>query len=169
LPSANGSSRVCFADGTEAIIGVKAEVEKSQIRVGYGEHGAHLGTSGGGDAEDDDEGEGGGGSAGKGAGESSWVEVSIEVPGVRDDDALPIFLSAMLTEAFVADGRLKDRLWINRRFHWKLYIDVGWLCATSFNLNLLTILDPTLVGATKLSITPPLHYHTSSVAFRPIT
>ena len=51
--------------------------------------------------------------------------MSIEVPGYRDDDALPVFLSAMLTEALVADGKLKDRLWINRRFHWKLYIDVS--------------------------------------------
>lgn len=30
LPSANGSARVCFSDGTEAIVGVKAEVEKSR-------------------------------------------------------------------------------------------------------------------------------------------
>ncbi|CAF9942211.1 hypothetical protein IMSHALPRED_003417, partial [Imshaugia aleurites] len=29
LPSANGSARLCFADGTEAIVGVKAEVEKA--------------------------------------------------------------------------------------------------------------------------------------------
>src|SRR2546421_12446157 len=30
LPSTNGSARICFADGTEAIVGVKAEVEKTQ-------------------------------------------------------------------------------------------------------------------------------------------
>ncbi|CAD6566742.1 MAG: Exosome complex component RRP42 [Alectoria sarmentosa] len=30
LPSANGSARLCFADGTEAIVGVKAEIEKAQ-------------------------------------------------------------------------------------------------------------------------------------------
>ena len=44
---------------------------------------------------------------------------------MRDDDALPVFLSAMLTEALHADGGLKDRLWINSRFHWRLYIDVS--------------------------------------------
>src|SRR6266536_2043281 len=30
LPGTNGSARICFADGTEAIIGIKAEVEKSR-------------------------------------------------------------------------------------------------------------------------------------------
>jgi hypothetical protein len=30
LPGTNGSSRICFADGTEAIVGIKAEVEKSR-------------------------------------------------------------------------------------------------------------------------------------------
>jgi exosome complex component RRP42 len=125
LPSANGSSRVCFADGTEAIVGVKAEVEKSYMRPGTREH--HLAAVG--EDEDDDQ-EGGIGSR-QGIGENSWVEMSIEVPGYRDDDALPIFLSSMLTEALVADGKLKDRLYINRRFHWKLYIDVGSARTTS--------------------------------------
>jgi exosome complex component RRP42 len=112
LPSANGSARICFGDGTEAIVGVKAEVEKSFRRAGI----EHVE-----EASDDNEGEAQGGE--KGTGEESWTEISIEVPGFRDDDALPIFLAAMLTEALLADGKLKDRLWINRRFHWKLYID----------------------------------------------
>jgi exosome complex component RRP42 len=125
LPSANGSARVCFADGTEAIVGVKAEVEKSHLRPGAGEQ---LWSGGGDNAEDEGQHEGIGSS--KGVGESLWVEMSIEVPGYRDDDALPVFLSTMLTEALVADCRLKDRLWINRRFHWKLYIDVraAYMC-----------------------------------------
>jgi len=117
IPSANGSARVCFSDGTEAIAGVKAEVEKSQRRLATTEQGLPL------DEEDDDEERSGGSNSG--AGENSWIAVSIEVPGYRDDDALPVFLSAMLMEALLADGKLKDRLWINRRFHWKLYIDVG--------------------------------------------
>ena len=120
LPAANGSARVCFADGTEAIVGVKAEVEKSQWRPGASSEGVY-------EAENDDDVEVDDGRESrrqKGMGESSWVEMSIEVPGYRDDDALPVFLSAMLTEALVADGKLKDRLYINRRFHWKLYIDV---------------------------------------------
>lgn len=130
LPGANGSARICFADGTEAIVGVKAEVEKSRRRLDTTEHGVHLGTGAGdeemgGDDEDEDDAEGASGrSKSRGSGEDSWVEMSIEIPGFRDDDALPVFLAAMLTEALLASGQLKDRLWINRRFHWKLYIDV---------------------------------------------
>ena len=41
---------MCFADGTEAIVGVKAEVEKSQWRPAAREHGLRLG-----DMEVDDE------------------------------------------------------------------------------------------------------------------
>jgi exosome complex component RRP42 len=120
IPSANGSARVCFSDGTEAIAGVKAEVEKSQWRAGTGEEGLRLD-----EAEGDEEEDGRAGGT-EGTGENSWIAMSIEVPGYRDDDALPVFLSAMLTEALLADGKLKDRLWINRRFHWKLYIDVSY-------------------------------------------
>ncbi|KAA6414597.1 MAG: 3 exoribonuclease family [Lasallia pustulata] len=104
LPSTNGSARICFADGTEAIVGVKAEVEMEE--VGGGE------DMGGGDGEE-----------GK-RGEEGWVELTIEIPGCRDDDALPIFLAAMLSEALVAGGELVARLRINARFHWKLYIDL---------------------------------------------
>jgi exosome complex component RRP42 len=126
LPSTNGSARVCFSDGTEAIVGVKAEVEKSDPRPAVSERDLHLSVRlSGMDLDGDKEGD----EASKGAGESAWVEMSIEIPGYRDDDTLPVFLSAMLTEALLASGDLKDRLWINRRFHWKLYIDVGTLQA----------------------------------------
>jgi len=81
-----------------------------------------LGAGGVGDVDMDEEDDEQTSRAGKG--EETWLEVAIEIPGMRDDDALPVFLSAMLTEALLADGELKDRLWINRRFHWRLYIDV---------------------------------------------
>ena len=141
LPSANGSARICFADGTEAVVGVKAEVEKSKangfsnLRGVSGEVAAEgslgLGTGGGGEDEsmDSDEEDGGvglelGEDGGKGRGEDEWLELSIEIPGMRDDDALPVFLAAMLREALLAERGLQDRLWMNRRFHWRLYIDV---------------------------------------------
>jgi exosome complex component RRP42 len=123
LPTTNGSARVCFADGTEAIVGVKAQVEKSQWRPVAGEHGQDLAAAAVEADDQDDEGEQPKGGT-QAVGENSWVEMSIELPGYRDDDALPTFLSAMLTEALLASGELKGRLWINRRFHWKLYIDV---------------------------------------------
>ena len=130
LPSANGSARICFADGTEAVVGVKAEVEKSKtLFAATGEIAAEgvlgLGTGGGEDVAMNEDGEDGDEETRKGRGEDSWLEISIEIPGMRDDDALPIFLSAMLREALLAEGGLRDRLWINRRFHWRLYVDVG--------------------------------------------
>lgn len=135
LPSTNGSARICFADGTEAIVGVKAEVEKTPLRFSSGEQrdGVHLGTGGQDEEmrdveEEEEEGaerEGARPTGRRGVGDNSWVEMTIEIPGFRDDDAMPVFLAAMLNEALLASGDLPDRLWINGRFHWKLYIDVS--------------------------------------------
>jgi hypothetical protein len=95
-------------------VGVKAEVEKSrQARIAEGE------------SEDVDMGEDIN-ATGEGQGRNEWLEVAIDVPGLRDDDALPVFLGAMLSEALCADSGLKDRLWINARFHWRLYVDVSF-------------------------------------------
>ncbi|KAI9656795.1 MAG: hypothetical protein M1821_003434 [Bathelium mastoideum] len=143
LPNTNGSARICFADGTEAIVGVKAEMEKSAWRPGIEIGGAEGLVEEG----DDGDGEGGGvGSSGErqkrrqGIGQNSWVEMSVEIPGYRDDDAMPVFLAAMLTEALLATGTLKDRLWINERFHWKLYIDILLLSPPlSYPLPLLSL------------------------------
>ncbi|KAI9776196.1 MAG: hypothetical protein M1839_000517 [Geoglossum umbratile] len=106
LPGTNGSGRICFPDGNEAVVGVKAEVERS---LGGGRQAWGMG--------DDGEQE-------EGRGENAWVELTIEIPGLRDDDALPVFLAAMLNEALLASGDLVDRLWINQRWHWKLYVDI---------------------------------------------
>lgn len=141
LPGANGSARIGFADGTQAIVGVKAEVEKTVVGTGVIDS-ADPGVNGGGDDGDGDGDEGLGRDGGSGAaasGQGSWVQMSIEIPGFRDDDALPVFLAEMMREALVgavgsgsgsgsddADmaGGLKGRLVINRRWHWRLYIDV---------------------------------------------
>ncbi|KAG9186535.1 hypothetical protein G6011_09643 [Alternaria panax] len=112
LPTANGSARIALEDGTEALVGVKAEVDKSRQRPTLGE--PEDVEMGGGEETDD----------GRGRGQNAWVEMSVEVPGFREDDALPVFLSSMLTESLLASGELKDRLYINRRFHWKLYVDI---------------------------------------------
>ena len=111
LPGANGSARIALEDGTEALVGVKAEVERSPQRPSLGE----LEEVEMRDEEVDES---------KGKGQNSWVEMSVEVPGFREDDALPVFLASMLKESLLASGELKDRLYINRRFHWKLYVDV---------------------------------------------
>lgn len=56
---------------------------------------------------------------------NEWVDVNVEIPGFRDDDSMPVFLAAMLGEALLADGEFTGRLYINRRFHWKIYLDVS--------------------------------------------
>ncbi|KAJ4306919.1 Exosome complex component rrp42 [Collariella sp. IMI 366227] len=125
LPGTNGSARICFADGTEAIVGVKAEVERTAQRPG--EDSVYLEE--GGAMEDDDE-EGGETREDKRKGEASWVEMTVEIPGLRDDDSGTAFLAAMLSEALLADGEFVKRLWINRRFHWKLpFFDDDWAAA----------------------------------------
>lgn len=128
LPGANGSARVCFADGTEAIVGVKAEVEKTRARIGHDPEEEEGGVDPVTDpVEDGDDGEGGGGDDGR-RGHSDWVEMTVEIPGQRDDEAGTVFLAAMLSEALLADGEFAKRLYINRRFHWKLYLDVCNTC-----------------------------------------
>lgn len=114
LPGTNGSARICFADGTEAIVGIKAEVEKS--RPNYQDAEA---------VDEDEETTRNSKASGENRGSNEWVELAVEIPGLRDDDSMPIFLAAMLTEALLADGEFTKRLWINRRFHWKLYLDVS--------------------------------------------
>jgi hypothetical protein len=155
---------VCFSDGTEAIVGVKAEVEKS--RPARQSEGDSVG-------EDVEMGEDIN-ATGEGKGRNEWLEVAIDVPGLRDDDALPVFLGAMLSEALCADGGLRDRLWINARFHWRLYVDVsfaGFLYCIlgEFKNMMLTIFttDPSLVAAsfipsasTELDDTPCSAQHT---------
>lgn len=78
------------------------------------------------------------------------MQMSIEIPGFRDDDALPVFLAEMMREPLVEsvssggkggngreegemEGGLKGRLVINRRWHWRLYIDVRDYVPSSFD------------------------------------
>jgi exosome complex component RRP42 len=156
LPSTNGSARVCFADGTEAIVGIKAAVEKTSIR--FHPEGDDEADDTGMDMDADD----GTPAPSKGQGDNDWVEMSIEIPGFRDDDALPVFLSAMLTEALLASGDLKDRLWINRRFHWKLYIDV--CCSITFLHNLLIFIGTSTICTIIISIASTINHDTSGFA-----
>lgn len=105
-------------------MGIKAEVERSRVIWMQDVEERDLSGGGGDDEDVEEDGEGGVG-AGKEKGLNEWVELSVEIPGFRDDDSMPVFLSAMLSEALLADGEFTRRLWINRRFHWKLYLDVS--------------------------------------------
>ncbi|PGG97736.1 exosome complex component RRP42 [Blastomyces parvus] len=165
LPGANGSARIGFADGTQAIVGVKAEVERTVVGgVLDREGGDVVGVEG----EGEGDGEGGGKVGGKGrgrGGESSWVEMSIEIPGLRDDDALPVFLAEMMREALMVSGSgeadglggegmpqgLKGRLVINGGWHWRIYIDILLLSPPlSYPLPLLSLTTHLALLSTKL-------------------
>ncbi|KAI0541658.1 ribosomal protein S5 domain 2-type protein [Xylaria digitata] len=134
LPGTNGSARICFADGTEAIVGVKAEVEKTvsvgipdedessrQLRQWRRKQARETKPTA---ITEEEEAKDEAASLGERRGENEWLELSIEIPGYRDDDSGTVFLASMLSEALLADGELTKKLWINRRFHWKLYLDI---------------------------------------------
>ncbi|KAH7130675.1 3' exoribonuclease family, domain 1-domain-containing protein [Dendryphion nanum] len=145
LPGAYGSARIALEDGTEALVGVKAEVEKSKLRLALGDSAASRGVDvdmqdAGQDADDS-----------KGKGQNAWLEMSVEIPGFREDDSLPVFLASMLTESLLASGELRDRLYINSRFHWKLYIDILLLSPPlSYPLALLSMTTHLALLTTKL-------------------
>ncbi|KAL8739439.1 MAG: hypothetical protein Q9190_007757 [Brigantiaea leucoxantha] len=133
LPTTNGSARLCFADGNEAVVGVKAEVERHKTlrRTSDRHNDRTLVKSHSEDVEMGEEAE-----AleehrwrqARGKGEDQWIEVTVDMPGFqRDDDGIVVFLAQMLHEGLVADAELRDRLWISEGWHWRLYVDVGCL------------------------------------------
>ncbi|KAJ5662239.1 uncharacterized protein N7477_009855 [Penicillium maclennaniae] len=150
LPGTNGSARIGFADGTQAIVGVKAEVERTTLSADTLDAREF-------DPNDDRESQEGSAAV---SGHGSWVQMSIEIPGFRDDDALPVFLSEMMRESLVGSvgadesgmaGGLKGRLVINKRWHWRLYIDVLLLSQPlSYPLPLLSLTTHLALLSTKL-------------------
>ncbi|KAL9588528.1 MAG: hypothetical protein Q9203_002670 [Teloschistes exilis] len=129
LPTTNGSARLCFADGTEAIVGVKAEVERTLGIKNAADQSQHHGTARDEDVKMQHSGEVDGAQErrqqAKGKGQDSWIEVSVDMPGFgRDDDGIVVFLGQMLQEGLVADGGLRDRLWIGWGWHWRIYVDL---------------------------------------------
>ncbi|KAI1480767.1 ribosomal protein S5 domain 2-type protein [Daldinia eschscholtzii] len=150
LPAANGSARVCFADGTEAVVGVKAEVEKRKVlplSKGVYYENKELRRKGGDEQEQIQENDGDDAVSG----ENDWVEITVEIPGYRDDDSSTVFLATMLSEALLADGEFTKKLWINRRFHWKLYIDIILISPPlSYPLPLLSLTTHLALLSTRL-------------------
>lgn len=112
LPSTYGSARVQLEDGTAAIVGIKADVEKTRDRI-QSTRVFH---------EEED-------SKVKAAivSQDDWIEVNVNIPDSRDDDTLPIYLGQLILESLQSSGHLPSRCRINSRFHWKLYIDVSSL------------------------------------------
>lgn len=115
LPAANGSARVCFAEGGEAVVGIRAEVEPTVVR----------GVERGGQEEEV-------------GGDDGWVEVAIEL---REDEAEGVFLAEMLREALLADGNLRGRLVIGRGWHWRVFVDVSLVWSGGLPINLFFFLE----------------------------
>lgn len=118
LPGTNGSARVHFSDGTEAIVGVKAEIEKTVEAPR---------------AEEPDRSRPESKEAESARTRGDWLELAVEIPGQRDDEASTVFLAEMLREALLADKEFAKKLFINRRFHWRLYLDVCLMSTPMFN------------------------------------
>ncbi|KAK8037027.1 hypothetical protein PG991_001341 [Apiospora marii] len=160
LPGTNGSARICFADGTEAVVGVKAEVEKTPVSPyefvasTEGRKGHNATKAGDGESAmdvDEDEEAAVAAALDQVRGSPDWVELSVEIPGLRDDDSGTVFLTSMLTEALLADGTFVKKLWINRRFHWKLYLDIILISPPlSYPLPLLSLTTHLALLATRL-------------------
>ncbi|GBF63873.1 exosome complex component [Trichophyton mentagrophytes] len=152
VPNANGSARIGFADGTQAIVGVKAEVEKTVFA-------STLEQSAAQEHEGEDEDKDSSGGKIKVSGSGSWVEMSIEIPGLRDDDPLPVFLAEMMREGLIQSGSgslaetggLKERLVINQGWHWRIYVDILLLSPPlSYPLPLLSLTTHLALLSTKL-------------------
>ncbi|KAK7416264.1 Exosome complex component rrp42 [Neonectria punicea] len=133
LPGTNGSARVHFSDGTEAIVGVKAEIEKT-VEAPCAEEPDRSRP----DAEAERT-------------RGDWLELAVEIPGQRDDEAATVFLAEMLREALLADKEFAKKLFINRRFHWRLYLDVLLISPPlSYPLPLLSLTTHLALLATRL-------------------
>ena len=100
----------------------------------------------------------------------SWVEVGVDVQGLRDDDALTVFLAGVVMEGLLAGDQsgeeegLTSRLRINDRYHWKLYVDVCLLSSHPLPLHVVfTHSTPKLTSEpTRID---PLDHSPSSLPF----
>ncbi|PHH83389.1 hypothetical protein CDD82_1618 [Ophiocordyceps australis] len=126
LPGTNGSARVCFSDGSEAIVGVKAEIEKTGAEWAGGQQV---------DVKTRDE----------------WLEMTVEIPGQREDEATTVYLAEMLREALLADGEFATKLRVNKGHHWRLYLDILLISPPlSYPLPLLSLTTHLALLATRI-------------------
>lgn len=100
LPLTNGSSHVSFSNGSEAIVGVKLEVEKTASPSTPNDDADPTSNA-----------------------SPKWISLSLTLPSLRDDDPSLIYLEEMLREP-LTHTTLASKLTINARFHWHIYIDV---------------------------------------------
>ncbi|KYG49044.1 hypothetical protein M433DRAFT_361488 [Acidomyces richmondensis BFW] len=121
LPAVHGSARVCFADASEAVVGVKAEVERTRAQPAIvceeprkWKNNNTIDQDPDQDLDDEDT-----TSAHKSPADDY---ISLTINSSRDDDPLPSILTSLLLHPLLAStGR---RLHINTRFHWHLHLDL---------------------------------------------
>lgn len=156
LPTCNGSSHVSLTDGSEALVGVKAEVHRiagsnvtkrleeemnEKMNLDDSEHDAAApGTNR------------------RAWGSPDWISLNVDITTLRDDDPFLVFLSEMLREPLLvatANDSLMDALVINSNWHWHLHIDILLLSpftasGTSYPLPLLSIATHLALRSTRL-------------------
>lgn len=132
LPAVNGSAHVHSADGGEAVIGVKLEVERTISSPMMFRQNAVTRD----EAMDVDHSSDAGKTKGQKLlyGRPDWITLTLTLPGVRDDDSTTVALEETLKESLsvrvggtnreLAVLSLQDLLPINTRFHWRINIDV---------------------------------------------
>lgn len=156
LPTCNGSAHVSLTDGSEALVGVKAEVHRTA--------GGNLSQP----LEEDmkekmklDESETSSRTLGinrRYKGSSAWISLNVDISTLRDDDPLLVFLGEMLREPLLVSNSntsLADAIVINSNWHWHLHIDILLLSpftasGTSYPLPLLSLAMHLALRSTRL-------------------
>lgn len=152
LPSCNGSAHVSLADASEALVGVKAEVQRTaggnttrrleeemREKMSLQERQVSI-------------------SENRPKGNSDWISLNIDISTLRDDDPLLVFLSEMLREPLLvrtSNISLADALVINSSWHWHLHVDILLLSpftgsGTSYPLPLLSLATHLALRSTRL-------------------
>jgi exosome complex component RRP42 len=157
LPACNGSSHVSLTDGSEALVGVKAEVHRTaggKVTKRLEEEMNEKMSL------DDDVGISTPvrGSTERSRGSPDWISLNVDISTLRDDDPFLIFLSEMLREPLLvstSQSSLADSLVINSNWHWQLHIDVLLLSPfaaseTSYPLPLLSLATHLALRGTRL-------------------
>lgn len=165
LPTCNGSAHVSLMDGSEALVGIKAEVHRTaganvakrldeEMREKMSLDDPSSSTLSAADPSSNRRPRGG---------NPDWISLNVDISTLRDDDPLLIFLSEMLREPLLttstssSDGSsLADMLVINSGWHWHLHIDILLLSpftasgGTSYPLPLLSLATHLALRSTRL-------------------
>ncbi len=165
LPTCNGSAHVSLTDGSEALVGIKAEVHRTaganvskrldeEMREKMSLDGSPSSTRPAAGLNPSRRPRGG---------NPDWISLNVDISTLRDDEPLLIFLSEMLreplltTSAASSDGlSLADMLVINSNWHWHLHVDILLLSpftasgGTSYPLPLLSLATHLALRSTRL-------------------